>query len=211
MRGCYALYLNSSRLDLLPAPEHPQLPPGEVHVWRLELDPRRPRASHRELREVLARYLDEQAEAIELVEGKRGKPRLAPEPPPLRFNLSHSGALVLVALSSDREVGVDVERVKPGRSFAALAERALAPEEAAAVREAPESDRANVFYELWTRHEARLKCLGQGLGPAPPQAPAVTVETLPIDPGYAAAVAATGPAPLQLRCWTFGPPLPEAG
>jgi 4'-phosphopantetheinyl transferase len=212
MRGCYALYLNSSRLDLLPAPEHPKLPAGEVHVWRLELDPRRPRASRRELREVLARYLDEQAEAIELVEGERGKPRLAQEPPALHFNLSHSGALALVALSSDREVGVDVELVKPGRDFAALAERALAPEDAAAVREATESDRADVFYELWTRHEARLKCLGLGLGaPPPPDAPAVTVETLAVDPGYAAAVAASGPAPLQLRCWTFGPPLPEAG
>lgn len=211
MRGCYELYLNSSRLDLLPAPEHPRLPPGEVHVWRLELDPRRPRASRWELREVLARYLDEQPEAIELVEGEHGKPRLAHQPPALHFNLSHSGALVLVALSGEREVGVDVERIKPERDFVALAERALAPEGATTVREAPASDRANVFYELWTRHEAQLKCLGQGLDSAPPQAPEVTVETLPIDPGYAAAVAATGPAPLQLRRWTFGPPLPEAG
>ncbi len=211
MRGCYALYLNSSSLDFLPAPEHPKLPAGEVHVWQLELDPRRPRASRQELREVLARYLDERAEAIELNEDERGKPRLAQGRPPLHFNLSHSGALVLVAVSRDREVGVDVERVKPERDFAAIAERALAAEDAMAVREAAESERAAVFYERWTRHEARLKCLGLGLGSAPSRSPEVTVATLPIDPGYAAALAATGPAPLRLHCWTFGPPLPEDG
>lgn len=211
MRGCYALYLNSSRLDFLPAPEHPRLPAGEVHVWRLELDPRRPRASRWELRQVLARYLDERPEAIELIEVERGKPRLAQERPPLHFNLSHSGALVLVALSRDLEVGVDVERVKPERDFVALAERALAPEDAAAVSEATEDARAGVFYERWTHHEARIKCLGLGLSSAPPRSPEITVATLPIDPGYAAALAATGPAPLRLHCWTFGPPLPEDG
>lgn len=161
---------------------------------------------------MLARYLDEQAEEIELVEGEAGKPRLAHQPPALHFNLSHSEALALVAVSRDREVGVDVERIKPERDFVALAERALAPADAAAVREATESDRANVFYELWTRHEAQLKCLGQGLGAPPSQdARALTVEALPIDPGYAAAVAANGPAPLQLHCWTFGLPLRGAG
>lgn len=182
-----------------------------MHVWRLELDPGRPRASRQELREVLARYLDERAEAIELSEDERGKPRLAQERPQLHFNLSHSGALVLVAVSRDLEVGVDVERVKPGRDFVALAERALAPEDAMAVREATEDARAGVFYERWTHHEARIKCQGLGLGSAPPRSPEVTVATLPIDPGYAAALAATGPAPLRFHCWTFGPPLPEDG
>lgn len=162
---------------------------------------------------MLAHYLNEQAEAIELVEDERGKPRLAHRPPALHFSLSHSGALALVAVSRDREVGVDVERIKPERDFVALAERALAPADATAVREASESDRAGVFYELWTHHEARLKCLGHGLGSAPPpqEAAALTVEALTVDPGYAAAVAANGAAPLQLHCWTFGLPLRDAG
>lgn len=161
---------------------------------------------------MLAHYLDEQAEAIELVEDERGKPRLAHEPPPLHFNLSHSERLALVAVSQDLEVGVDVERIEPERDLVALAERALMPEDAAAVREAAESEQADVFYERWTRHEARVKCLGIGLGTSQPlDLPAVTVETLAVDSRYAAAVAATGSAPLQLHQWTFGPPLCEAG
>ncbi len=206
------LCLISKRLVFTPAPENPVLHPGEVHVWRLELnDPRPPRASRWELREVLARYLGEEPKAIELTEDSRGKPRLAKGSPTLRFNLSHSEALALVVLSGDREVGVDVERIRLERDFVALAERALEDPDVAAVREASEADRAATFYERWTRHEARLKCLGLGLSTPPPQdPPTIAVETLAIDPGYAAAVAAVGPQPFQLHCWTFGPPLRKA-
>ena len=237
MGGCYALYLNSSGLDFLPAPAQPQLHPGEVHVWRLDLDdarrpgPERLPAAEREraesflrpqiaarwtaarwgLREVLARYLGEDPIAIELSEDEHGKPRLSMEPPPLHFNLSHSEAFALLAVG-DREVGVDVERIEPERDFVALAEQALPPEDTAAVREATEADRAAIFYERWTHHEARLKCLGLGLATPPPlDPPAVTVATLAVDPHYAAAVAAIGSESPQLHPWTFGPPLREAG
>jgi 4'-phosphopantetheinyl transferase len=224
MRGCYALYLNSSGLDFLPAPEHPDLRRGEVHVWRLDLDDGRwPGPEHlpvgereraasflREqiearwtasrwgLREVLARYLGQSPEEIELAEDKRGKPRLAQEPPPLHFNLSHSAALALVAISQDREVGVDVERIEPERDFVALAERALAPADVAAIRDAPEPERAAVFYERWTHHEAKLKCLGVGLGAPPPQDLPVCTETLEVDSDYAAAVAAAASGPMEV-------------
>jgi 4'-phosphopantetheinyl transferase len=155
------------------------------------------------LRRVLALYLDEAPEEIVLIRDERGKPRLAAEPARIAFNLSHSGALTLVAVSCGREVGVDVERVKPERDLVALAERALGPEDAAAVRGAAGDERTRLFYELWTRHEARLKCLGVGLAgtPAWPAAP-VAVESLPIDPGYAAALAVGGD-PVPIRCWTL--------
>jgi len=192
-------YLESARLEFLPAPSRPPSPAAEVHVWRgTGTDP-----SDRLLRLVLARYLGEAPEEIEIARGAHGKPGLAAEPERLAFNLSHSGDLTLVAVSRGREVGVDVERTRPERDLVALAERALAPEEAVIVRAAAGDERTRVFYELWTRHEARLKCLGVGLagavaGPAP-----VAVEGLPIDPGYAAAVAVAGAA-VPIRCWTLG-------
>jgi 4'-phosphopantetheinyl transferase len=186
-------------LEFAPAPDSPDLRDGEVHVWRVA-----PGTAPADLtlRQVLALYLDEAAEEIDLTKGEHGKPRLAGEPPRLAFNLSHSGDLALVAVARDREVGVDVERVKAGRDLVALAERALAPEAAATVREATEPARASLFYGLWTRHEARLKCLGVGLARKPnsPAAP-VAVQALPIDPGFAAAVAMSGD-PVPIRCWT---------
>ena len=110
-----------------------------------------------------------------------------------------------------REVGVDVERAKPGRDLVAPAERALAPEDAARVRAAAGPERTRLFYELWTRHEARLKCLGTGLAGRPAwPSPPVAVESLPIDSGYAAALAVTGDG-VPIRCWTLDRPRPIAG
>jgi 4'-phosphopantetheinyl transferase len=188
-------------LEYLPAPSRPPSPAAEVHVWRAAAgaDP-----CDRVLRRVLALYLAEGPEEIALSRGERGKPLLAAEPERLAFNLSHSGELTLVALSRGREVGVDVELARPERDLVALAKRALAPEEAAAVRAAGGDERTRLFYELWTRHEARLKCLGVGLAGTPTwPTPPVAVESLPIDPGYAAAVAVSGD-PVPIRCWTLG-------
>jgi len=195
-------------LRFLPAPDRLDSPVAEVHVWRADAvgGP-----SDLVLRRVLARYLDEAPEEIALTRGERGKPCLATEPERLGFNLSHSGELTLVAVSHGREVGVDVERAKPGRDLVALAARALAPEDAATVRAAAAAERTRVFYELWTRHEARLKCLGVGLAGEPTwPPPPIAVESLPIDPGYAAAVAVTGKA-VRVRCWTLARPRPNTG
>ncbi|MDX6634972.1 MAG: 4-phosphopantetheinyl transferase [Solirubrobacterales bacterium] len=186
-------------MEYLPAPSRPPSPAAEVHVWRAAAETV---PADQALRRVLALYLGEAPEAIELARGEHGKPGLAAQPERLAFNLSHSGELALVAVSQGREVGVDVEREKPERDLVALAERALAPEEAATVSAAGKDERTGVFYELWARHEARLKCLGVGLGRVPWPSPPVTVMNLPIDPGYAAAVAVTGDA-APVFCWTL--------
>lgn len=188
-------------MEYLPAPDSPPSPAAEVHVWRVPADVA---PAGEALLRVLSLYLGEAAGSIELIRGEHGKPRLAVDPERLAFNLSHSGALALVAVSRGREVGVDLEREKPGRDLVALAERALAPEQAAAVRAAAEEDRARLFHRLWARHEARVKCLGVGLGAAPTwPSPPVAVESLPVDPGYAAAVAVAGDA-VPVRRWTLG-------
>ena len=195
-------------MEFAATPDNPDLRGGEVHVWRAELETV---PAELTLRQVLAAYLGEAPEEIDLTAGEHGKPRLAREPERLAFNLSHSGRLALVAVARDREVGVDVERLKPERDLLALAERALAPEQAAAVREAAGAERVRLFYGLWTRHEARLKCLGVGLAAQPTwPTPPVAVQALPIDPGFAAALAVAGEA-VPVRCWTFDQPRPFAG
>lgn len=187
-------------MEYLPAPRRPDSPAAEAHVWRAAAGGV---PSDRILRRVLALYLGEAEGEISLSRDERGKPHLAADPDRLAFNLSHSDGLTLVAVSHGREIGVDVERAKPERDLVALAERALGPEDATVVRGAGDSERTRVFYELWTRHEARLKCLGIGLAGTPRwPSPPVAVESLPIDPGYAAALAVTGNA-VPIRCWTL--------
>jgi 4'-phosphopantetheinyl transferase len=210
-------------------PNDPTAATEEIHVWLTALDepgwPGDQRLSQQEreraagflrveacqrwvaarwaLRGVLGRYLRQDPAAIGLDSTKRGKPRLADGG--IEFNLSHSGGLALIAVANEREVGVDVERIEPARDVLALAERALPPEIAAAVHAAPANERTAAFYPAWTRHEARLKCLGVGLGGDGRGAPVTTLDLDP-GPGYAAAVAfaATGES-VALRCWTLPP------
>jgi len=215
--------------DWSPGPDHLALTAGEAHVWRSRLDGPWPGveglpAAEREraarflredatgrwvaarwaLRRVLARYLDEPAPEIALEISENGKPRLADRSSGIRFNLSHSSDLALVAVALGREVGVDVEKIEPARDLLALAERALAPEVAAEIRAAAPADQSQAFYRAWTRHEAHLKCLGVGLGsdrfhPSPRHNEdkggndeQVAIADLDVGPGYAAAVAAAG-------------------
>jgi len=164
-----------------------------VHIWRAHLEG----PSWPILRRVLGHYLDGEPGEEEIAVGEYGKPRLREEGG-VEFNLSHSRNLALIAVAT-RPVGVDVEAVRPRRDLVGLAERFLDPEAAAAVGEAAEAERERVFYRAWTRHEARLKCLGTGfnspsLGSTPSGGAnrGLAVETFEVAPGYAAAVAVLG-------------------
>jgi phosphopantetheinyl transferase len=173
----------------------------EVHVWRGELDRV---ASRRALRRVLARYLDADPEGIELELGERGKPRLADPCSGLRFNLSHSGGAALIAVARGREVGIDVERIRPRGDLVRLAERFLEPGAAAAVRAASSAERPGVFHAAWARHEAVAKCYGGGLGAPPPAAP-VAVSGLSTSAGFAAALAVAADAMPPVRLFELDP------
>ncbi|MFT3864560.1 MAG: 4'-phosphopantetheinyl transferase superfamily protein [Solirubrobacterales bacterium] len=171
----------------------PAEPPREVEVLRVELNGDDRRGAHEALAEVLAARLGSTAAAA-TVRTEAGKPRLAEDPPRLSFNLSHSGGLALIAIAPGGvEVGVDVERLRPRRDLVRLAERWLPEDDAGAVAAAAPGAREAVFYAAWTRHEARVKCLGTGLA-GPPPGPEVVAVQLKADDGYAAAVAVHDPA-----------------
>lgn len=196
-----------------------------VHIWRAALDEdgwpgpeglpaedrrraesflrkgpaRRWTAARWALRRVLAEYLDRPGPEVELETDERGKPGLLRDTGDLQFNLTHSAGLALVAVTTGRAVGIDVELIAPREDLAGLAERALPAEEAAAVLAADPVQRPGAFYDAWVRHEARLKCLGSGLGaPAPPTE--VAIAAVEAGPGYAAAVAVADARVGPLEC-----------
>jgi 4'-phosphopantetheinyl transferase len=92
----------------------------------------------------------------------RGKPHLVNPSIDLRFNLSHSGDMALVALALGREVGVDIEHERPVE-YLKLARRSFAPAEADALERMPPSAHATTFFQCWARKEAFIKALGEGL------------------------------------------------
>ena len=109
---------------------------------------------------VLSRYHARGPESWTFVEAARGKPD-AHDADGLRFNLSHTRGLLAVAITRQREVGIDVEEIE--RRDAAVADRFFAPEEAAQVRAAPEAAKDRLFARFWTLKEAYIKAHGDGL------------------------------------------------
>jgi 4'-phosphopantetheinyl transferase len=118
------------------------------------------------LRTILGGVLGCEPSTLRFGEGEHGKPFLADAHAGsgIEFNVSHSGRLFLYAISRGRQVGVDVERKKPGLDVEKLARRYFAPGEARRLlEEAPAAERLDGFYRCWTRKEAYLKARGAGL------------------------------------------------
>ncbi len=115
------------------------------------------------LRRLLAGYLGVAAEGIQLSYGDHGKPFLQDPSSRLQFNLAHSGDLCVLAFTLDSNVGVDVERIRPLRDAAAVAQRFFAKEECADLKQVPAADQQRAFFRCWTRKEAFVKAVGAGL------------------------------------------------
>lgn len=122
-------------------------------------------ASRGRQREILAAYLSQSPKELCFEYGDLGKPRLASSAAneKLFFNLSNSHDLALVAVSRDRELGVDVEFVDRRSDNEAIANRFFADREKRALAAAPAEQRRVLFFKCWTRKEAVLKALGVGL------------------------------------------------
>lgn len=113
------------------------------------------------LRELLGGRLGIPPEAVEFAYGPQGKPWL-PGRPDLHFNLSHSGERALVGLA-DRDIGVDIEEIRPDVEFRRLAERFFSEPERRELQKVPDEDLPLAFFRLWTRKEAYLKACGTGM------------------------------------------------
>ena len=117
------------------------------------------------LRQLLAARLGTPPDSVELVYGAHGKPALAPgyADTGLRFNVSHCDDLTLYAFSCGREIGIDVEAVRPIGDADDIAARFFSQRENRAYRALEPSDRPLGFFQCWTRKEAFIKALGDGL------------------------------------------------
>jgi 4'-phosphopantetheinyl transferase len=112
------------------------------------------------LRILLNRYTDIPASKIEFIVGKNKKPELRSDSNKIRFNVSHSGELILIAIS-DTEIGVDIERIESGLNYSDILKHAFNEQEINRIEEA--TDSREVFFKLWTRKEALCKASSKGL------------------------------------------------
>ena len=130
-----------------------------------ERDRRRFIVGRARLRLCLASRLGVQPDAVEFDYGPRGKPRLSRifADTDLRFNISHSEDVAVYAFSNGREIGVDVEAVREMRDADEIAARFFSRREYEAYLALDSRDRPLGFFNCWTRKEAFIKALGEGL------------------------------------------------
>lgn len=133
--------------------------------FALDRDCRRFIVARGRLRQLLAARLALPPESVELVYGPRGKPALASHfaGSGWRFNVSHSGEVAAYAFARGREVGIDVEAVRTLRDSDSIAARFFSRQENAAYRALDPCEKDVGFFNCWTRKEAFIKALGDGL------------------------------------------------
>lgn len=117
------------------------------------------------LRVILSRYLNIDPGKLHFQYNARGKPYLSDplDSKGLSFNLSHSGDLVLYAITKGRRVGVDVEHIRPMPDLLDIAARTFSHEENHQLKSIAENQRLDAFFNCWTRKEAFIKATGDGV------------------------------------------------
>ena len=179
----------SSTSEWLAGPASPAIENDEVHVWKVDLSATVPdvrllsrdeheraarfhferdrqhfKASRSALRIILGRYLNLPPESLEFAQTEYGKPFLTNlEAAGVFFNLSHSGEVALIAVARERELGVDVEFMRPDFATNEVAEHFFSMAEIYTLSGLEPHLRTQAFFNCWTRKEAYVKARGEGL------------------------------------------------
>jgi 4'-phosphopantetheinyl transferase len=118
--------------------------------------------THGAQRLLLGRYLRIAPANIRFIYSATGKPSIS-ETSNIRFNLSHSGDLALLAVTLDCDLGIDVEQTRSLPELANIAERYFSRDETSELMSLPAEQRERAFFACWTRKEAYIKAVGDGL------------------------------------------------
>ncbi|KQX30088.1 4'-phosphopantetheinyl transferase family protein [Variovorax sp. Root434] len=117
------------------------------------------------IRSLLSRYAPIAPRDWRFETNAYGRPRIAnalPQAQRLRFNISHSASLIVVALTVEREVGVDVEHTARAAPLE-VAQQFFSAHEAQALQQLPAELQPSRFWDLWTLKESYIKARGMGL------------------------------------------------
>jgi 4'-phosphopantetheinyl transferase len=158
------------------------------------------------LRAILGAALDVDPSRVTIVRGQRGRPMV--EGGQLDFNVSHTLATAIFAVTRGARVGIDIEHRDRALNVDGVARKFMSPGEQAMLEGLAGDLRRHTLLRLWTCKEAMSKATGDGIaaafrqidvtlgptlrvndGPAPYRPPAWTLVAAPVPDGYIATVA----------------------
>jgi 4'-phosphopantetheinyl transferase len=117
--------------------------------------------SHNALRLILSRYLSMPPNDIEYEWNSFGKPFLKNKM--LQFNLSHTDTMAVIAVTEGADIGVDIENLNQKVEYDDLAKRFFCEAEYQKLVQVYPKEKSNAFFNCWTRKEAFIKAVGEGL------------------------------------------------
>ena len=150
-------YFQSSFLKLLSPDEK-----NRAQKFRFAKDSRNFIAARGILRSLIGKYLEINPAEISFQYSKFGKPGIANNNS-LQFNISHSQNIALFAFTKKFNIGVDVEFVNPNIEVKDIAAKFFSTNEIMNLLALPEQQQALGFFNCWTRKEAFIKAVGEGL------------------------------------------------
>ena len=156
-------------------------------------------ASRGTLRVLLGAYQRTAADQLQFAYTEFGRPVLADasQYEPIEFNLSHSGGLTLLAFARHHRIGIDVEEVRTTFDPTEIAENYFSQAERRILRTLPPKLRHEAFFRCWTRKEAFIKALGDGLSHS------LDAFDVSLSPGDPTALLATRPDAREAECWAL--------
>ena len=133
--------------------------------FHFEKDRKRFIAARGILRKILGSYLNMPPGKICFEHSAHGKPMLAPGHSNDRicFNLSHSGSLALYAVTRNKNIGIDIESIRNDVSPEQVAQQFFSQNEISSLEKVDISKRSELFFQYWTRKEALVKAMGEGV------------------------------------------------
>lgn len=156
-------------------------------------------ASHVFLRQVLSQYVKVPPDQLRFAVNRYGKPLLDchSKDAAIHFNMAHTSDVVVVAVNSDGEIGVDVERLDHEVDPLVIGDRLFSREESTDLRATPPTGRLLRFFQYWTLKEAYLKAQGAGLSAA------LDRFTIHLGPGGRATLSAVSEQEENFVGWTL--------
>lgn len=117
------------------------------------------------LRQIISKYLEIDAKNLLFEYNSFGKPFLITDSlkQDFKFNMTHSKNMALYCISSQKNVGVDIEYLYKEFEFQPIIDRFFSQNEKKFIENIAIDKQKEGFFKIWTRKEAILKALGKGI------------------------------------------------
>ncbi len=157
------------------------------------------------LRALLGHYVGVPPKELRFEYSEYGRPGLVTESPEgdLDFNVSHSGGRALLGFARGRKIGLDIERIRWDFGTSEIADRFFSEAERSALQNLPAEQRHEAFFRCWTRKEAFIKALGEGLSYPLDQ---FDVSLAPVVPAQLLAIRPNDEEAGRWNMWNIQPP-----